>query len=247
MSRFVVTFCLLSLPFCSVGCRMCSTPYDCTIPAHINRYDDYRGSHPAYRAGSIFDGWGGTHQVVRGTLHEAEFIDYYSNAGNYGITTPVTTLRHIPDYGPGTFGTQPGIERIPIGIPRESPEDGFYYEPRVRDPNGKVPTVEELLNPQRDAIPPPLPMPIPVTPPGRPRNTPSSEDTPIDTIPFSPNDAVPNNTVPNNGITIPPSPFPPIMDTDPPITLEELRRLDPTIQDMQIISVEDVTPGARVR
>jgi len=239
MSRFVVTFCLLSLIFCSVGCRICPTPYDCRISAYIDRSDDYRGFDPMYRAGSIFCGCNGTHQVVKGAFHETKFVDYYSNAGNYGMTTPIVTPRQTP--GTNTFETRPNTESPLIGIPRENPE---YIGFPMPFPNG-VPSVRDLLDRNRETLQLPV---VPITPPGRPRTAPSYDDMPGNTIPFSPSDAVPNNVMPNNiapddeAIT-PPSTFPPmIMETDPPITLEELRRLDPTIQEVQIISIEDVLP-----
>jgi len=260
MSRFVVAFCLLFLILCSVGCRLCSTPYDTRIATFIERPFDYRGFNPMYRAGSISDGWGGTHHVVRGTFHEDEFVDIFSNAGHFGITTPISTLRHTPDSGRGTpgmgtletrpsFEPQPGTDR-PIAIPHQPPaEEGFFFEPRVREHDGRVPTIDELLDRQRGT----MPLPIPITPPGRQDMAPQGFGG-MPTIPFSPSDEV----------IAPPNGFPPIMDipimetdapngtptrmeTDPPITLEELRRLDPTIQDVQIISIEDVTPGTRIR
>ena len=248
MFRFVAIFSLLALVLCSVGCRICSTPYDYHISAYVERPDDYRGSHPMYRAGSIFGGWGSSHHVVN-AHYEGEFIDYYSNAGNYGVTMPIMTLRHLPSTG--TFETRPRTELTPIAIPQHSPEEeGFFTSPRIREPirkpNGTVPTIEDLINRQRGT----MQLPTPIIPPARPRTTPSFEDMPINVIPFSPSDAVPlspSNTVPNDEIIIPPNRFPTMMETDPPITLEELRRLDPTIQDVQIISIEDVTPGVFTR
>jgi hypothetical protein len=185
---------------------------------------------------------GNAHRAIRGTHHEEEFIDYYSNAGNYGITTPITTLRHTPGTSTGTFETRPSIEHRPIAIPQQSPEeDSFFLLPRVRESDG-VPTIDELLDRQRGTTP----LLMPITPPARPGTAPLGlEDMPI--IPFSPSDAVPNGIMPMDEAINPPStfPLPTFMETDgPPITLEELRRLDPTIQDVQIISIEDVPPRA---
>ena len=249
MFRFVVAFSLLTLVLCSVGCRICSTPYDYHISAYVERPYDYRGSHPTYRAGSIFGGWGSTHHVIGDACYEGEFVDYYTNAGNYGVTIPITTLHHTP--GTGTFETRPRTERTPIAIPRQSPEEeGFFTPPRVRDPirepNGTVPTIDDLINRQRGT----MQLPTPITPPARLGTVPAFDDMPTNVIPFSPNDAVPfspSDTVPDDDVIIPPSIFPRTMETIPPITLEELRRLDPTIQDVQIISIEDVTPGTVLR
>jgi len=56
------------------------------------------------------------------------------------------------------------------------------------------------------------------------------DDSTIESTPFSPSDA----------ITPPPQPGVLPMKTDElPITLEELQRLDPTVRDVQIISIED--------
>jgi len=248
MFRFVVACSFLALILCAVGCRTCSTPYDYNISAYVERPYDYRGSHPMYRAGSIFGGWDGTHHVVD-AHYEGAFVDYYTNAGDYGITTPITTLRYTPSTG--TFETRPRTERLPIAIPQQSPEEeGFFTSPRIREPigepNGMVPTVEDLINRQRDT----MQLPTPITPPERPRTAPFFEDMPIHVIPFSPSDTVPfspSDTIPNNEVIIPPSTFPATIGTDLPITLEELRRLDPTIQDVQIISIEDVTPSMFTR
>ena len=249
MFRFAVAFCLSSLILCSVGCRLCSTPYDYRISTYIERPFDYRGFNPMYRAGSIAGGLGDTHHVVRGTFHEDDFVDIFSNAGNFGVTTPISMLRHTPDPGVGSFETRPSFENQPsidrpIAIPHQPPEEGFFFEPRVREPDGRVPTVDELLDRQRGT----MPLPMPITPPGRPDAAPQGVGG-IPTIPFSPSDEViaPPSTFPPIMETDSPNNFPTRMETDPPITLEELRRLDPTIQDVQIISIEDVTPGTRIR
>ena len=252
MFRFGATFCFLSLILCSVGCRICAPPSDYQLSAYIERPYDYRGSHPQYRAGSIFGGWGGSYQMFGEADYAGEFVDYYSNAGNYGVTTPIMTLRHTP--GTGTFETQPRIEHVPIAVPQRSPEEeGFFTAPRVRDidmePNSTVPPLKDLINRQRGGLMQPS---MPITPPARPRIAPLPEEMQIDVIPFSPSDAVPDGTrpssnVPNGEPATLPHTFPTIMETDPPITLEELQRLDPTIRDVQIISVEDAVPGTVIR
>jgi len=201
-----------------------------------------------YRAGSVFGGLGETNQVIRHAHYEGSFVDLYSNAGNYGVTTPISTVRHTSSSGVGTLETRPSTDRSPIAIPQQNPEEeeGFYLPPSIREPTrtpgDRVPTIDELLDRPRGT----MPLPTPVTPPARPRTAPPSFDD-IPTMSFSPND---------EAIT-PPSTFPTIREsgmpgtlptlTDPPITLEELRRLDPTIQDVQIISIEDVAPGTVIR
>jgi len=228
MSRFVIAFCISSLLLCSIGCRMCPTPHDYRVSTYIDRCDDYRGFNPLYRAGSIFGGGDGTHQGFCNAYYEGDLGDIYSNAGNYGITTPVSMVRRST--GSGTFETVPRTDLNPEG-------ERINVPSRVQEPNGTMPTLEDLLQRPRGT----MPSPLPVTPPGRPRTAPpafeDADKSPIDTIPFSPNDEV---------IT-PPNTFPSMLETDPPITLEELRRLDPSIQDMQIISIEDAASGATVR
>jgi hypothetical protein len=230
MFRFVVTFCLLSLLLCSVGCQTCHSPHDYRIAGYIDRCDDYRGFNPMYRAGSILSGGWDDTTVFEDALYEGTVGDFYCNAGNYGVTTPISTMRRVPSSS--TIETRPGQSPSPIAIPQQNPEDRIMIEPRIRESNGSLPTVDELLNQPRGT------MPIPVTPPTRQRMTPPSfDDTHIESIPFSPSDE----------ITVPPSPFPTIMETDPPITLEELRRLDPSIHDVQIISIEDAVPETLIR
>jgi hypothetical protein len=201
---------------------MCPTPHDYRISTYIDRGDDYRGFNPLYRAGSVFGGLDGTHQALCNAYYEGDVGNLYSNAGNYGITTPVAMVRHSS--GSGTFDTVPRIDR-PDG-------DRINLPPRIREPNGTMPTLEELINQPRGT----MPSPLPITPPGRPRTAPPSfenTDESPDTIPFSPSDDV----------IVPPNPFPSMPETGPPITLEELRRLDPSIQDVQIISIEDTDLG----
>jgi len=236
MTRFVVAACLLSLVLCSVGCRICPTPHDYRISAYIDRCDDYRGFNPMYRAGSIS---GGTYHVVRGTHYGKEFVDYYDNAGNYGVTTPVTMAPYVPRTD--TFENQPNTERTPIGMPLQNPSEEDFFPTRLNG-TGNVTPVEDLLNPQRGTTP----MQMPTMPQMRPRTSPP-EDTSIDTIPFSPSDAIPTDSVPSDKLS-PPSTFPKTIETDDlPITLEELRRLDPSIQDVEIISIEDAASGTVVK
>ena len=227
MFRSVIAFSLLSLLLCSVGCRICSTPYDHCISTYIERHDDYRGCYPLYRGGSIFCG--------QGDCCGGGYVDYYNNAGNYGITTPITLVGHTSNTGLGTFETHPDTGHSTIGIPDSAPGKNGGTPPPIRDPKNPIPTVKELIDQPRGTTQ----FPVPNTPPAMPRTAPHFEDMPS---PFAPSDAVPNLIVPDENRIIPPNTHPTMMETDPPITLEELRRLDPTIQDVQIISIEDVTP-----
>ena len=223
MSRFVLSLCLLSLILGSVGCRMCCTPHDYRLSTYIDRCDDYRGFNPLYRAGSILGGYGTNPMVMGDAVYVGNIGDYYNNAGNYGVTTPVSHVRQM----------QMGPEQT-IGIPQTGPEG--TVEPPGYEINGNdIPSVDQLRerDPRR-----PLPYPSPIMPPGIPRVAPPSLDD--GAIPFAPSDGdeplTPPRTVPS-----------PIMDSDPPITLDELRRLDPSIQDLQIISIEDAGFGAVVK
>jgi hypothetical protein len=86
---------------------------------------------------------------------------------------------------------------------------------------------------------------MPIMPPGRPRVVPPASSEPSgDAIPFAPGDEaiIPPSTMPTNLDALPTT-----LDTDTPITLEELRRLDPSIQDLQIISIEDAGVGTPIR
>ena len=232
MSRITVSLCLFSLLLCSVGCQVCPFPcqyrsLDFRVAAFVDRHNDYRGSHPDYRAGSVFVGVPGTHHLAG---------DLFMNAGDFGTTSPVVMARR--DDSRGMFGTGPDIIIAP---PRPGDIDIFT-------PGGNVPGIQQLIDEQRN-LPPGG---TPIIPPAIPRIAPLPfDDTPSDTIPFSPSDAIPslpNGTVPplpNGGLRLPQSPFPTLMDTEPPITLEELQRLDPSVHDFQIISIEDATAGMR--
>ena len=234
MSRFFITVCLLPLVLSSVGCRMCQSPYDCCIPAYIDRSDDFRGCGPMYRAGSIFTSNGsGSCQTVAGeVMYVGNTGEFYSNAGNYGITMPVVSM--------GRRSTDPyeirlEQDRSTIAKPRQIPEQIIEPHPLAPLPESleTVPSIEDLIKqPRRETMPSPM-MPMPITPPAKPKGSiPSFDDTPIETLPFTPSEeAEPSNLLP---ITT---------DMDMPITLEELRRLDPSVQDLQIISIEDAAAG----
>ena len=228
MSRIAVSLCLFALLLCSVGCQVCPRPcqyssLDFRVAAFVDRHNDYRGSHPDYRAGSVFVGVPGTHQMAG---------DFFMNAGDFGTTSPVVAARRDG----GVFGASPDIITAP---PRP-------LDPDIFTPGGNVPGIQQLIDQQRN-----LPG-TPIIPPAIPRVAPLPFDnTPSDTIPFSPSDAIPplpNSTVPslpNGGFQPLQSPFPTLMDTEPPITLEELQRLDPSVHDFQIISIEDAAVGMR--
>jgi hypothetical protein len=108
-------------------------------------------------------------------------------------------------------------------------------EPRRNDTDTSLPSVQELLDRPRGMTP----NSTPLVPPVRHKVAPPSlRDTPSEsTIPFSPSD----------GVVLPQDPFPTNTETDPPITIEELRRLDPSVRDIQIISIEDAAVGTAVR
>ena len=222
MPRLVVTFCLLFLFLGSVGCRMCPTPHDYRLPGFIERCDDYRGFNPLYRAGSVSgdERYGTQYASIENAYFLGGTGDLYSNAGNYGITTPVEAVR-------------PGM-RDTIAIPQDDPGSGFMTTPPdirtlIDRPLGTgVEPVPDTLSPGTlppgtlPLIPPPVRQQFPLPPP-------AFEDTPIESSPFSPSDEP----------VIPPAPFPTTLDTELPFTLEELRRLDPSVHDLQIISIED--------
>ena len=245
MIRLATTFGLLSLFFCSVGCRLCDTPQDYRIPGYINRCEDYRGFNPTYRAGSVLGGdRHDTCQTVIGNAYNAGNTgDLFSNAGNYGLTTPVTFM----STSPSTFETpvpsrveQQTPDQRTIGVPQHDPIQQIIIEPR-RNGTSTVPSVEQLLQQPRGTMPDALP----ITPPTKPRVVPpTSDDTLIETIPFSPSDVpiVPPSSKPTG--TNPTS-----THTAPglQITLEELRRLDPSIHDLEIISIEDASVGTSIR
>ena len=231
MFRHVIVFCLLSLLICSVGCQMCCPPHDYRISGYVDRFDDYRGYNPMYRAGSILSGEEG--MVIGNACYVGSTGDVYHNAGNYGFTAPATIVRPHPS----TLDTYPVPEPSLIGIPEQPPKDDETIV-RPRQPIEGVPTIEDLLNRQRgtssDAIPvipPPKPRVVP------PISAPSSDDPSMEVIPLSESDEV----------ELPTTIFPVIKDVDSPITLEELRRLDPSVQDVQIISIEDAAVNSTTR
>ena len=266
MFRLAVAFGLLSLLLCSVGCRMCCTPHDYRLAAYIDRCEDYRGFSPTYRAGSVLGGdrYSTCSLVIgnacyAGSTGDIYDNDLYNNAGNYGTTLPVSPVPR----GSATFEShpQPPFEPSPIGVPPQDPAGFLPHPPPQLDQNligvppqepanrippaprrrdGNVPSVEQLLQQPRGTMPDALP----ITPPTKPRVVPpASNDTLIETVPFSPSDET----------SVPPSASPMTKHTSEPtppglqITLEELRRLDPSVHDLQIISIEDASVATPVR
>ena len=223
MVRLVFSICLLSLFPYLVGCQMCCTPYDYRLSGYVNRFDDYRGFSPVYRAGSILSGDGYDVCRIGNAYHVGGVGDFYNNAGNFGTTTPVTLRR----YDPNAFEYQPGVGPNAVAIPRQAPAGETWLEPR-RPANGGALNIDDLPRTE--------PRPMPVLPPARPVVPPAWDDSPIESVPFSPNDEA--ITPPN---TVPPT------DMDLPVTLEELRRLDPSVQDVQIISIEDAAVDTLIR
>ena len=230
MLRLVASFCLLSLLLCSVGCRLCSTPYDCRVPANINRQDDYRGFNSMYRGGSIYscEGCRSCQTNIRNANSRDCIGDYYNNAGNYGSTSPVTIQQRFLD----SFNT-PKLKQgeNSVAIPQDDPGEEYRVDSRWND--GDVPSVEEILQqPRKPGAPGVMPTVPPTTRPRVP--VPTLEP---DTIPFTPSD----------GVVVPHDPFPTDVNVEVPITLEELRRLDPSVQKFEIISIEDAGVESSMR
>jgi len=241
MFRFTVAFCLISLLLYSVGCQVPRFANDDRVPAFIDRHSDYRGFGAAhYRAGSV--------------LRDEVCMPYmagnlFNNAGNFGVTTPVI-LEHR-NVVPGLFEADPTL------APPLRPRDDHRWDERnvdspwAGDTNGytsdrDVPTFPDLFDIQRDRAPIDIvPAPGPLIPPALPERTPPLplniplpvtvplpfNGAPVDVVPFSPSDGAPAQPIPN--------PLPVFIDSDPPITLEELQRLDPSVQNLEIISIED--------
>ena len=233
MFRFVVALFLASLFLGSMGCRMCSSPYDYCLSTHIDRPDDFRGCGPLYRAGSVLsdNGYGVRKMSDGEVLYVNNGGGFSNNAGNYGMTTPI--VQPTMQRGPDSWSFPPNREPSRIGIPQDQP-----IEPSLV-PDSTVPTIQELLLPQRrGGMPEPM-RPVPLTPPSRPKVEILDFERPqIETMPFSPSD--------EPVLPPPPNPFPTTTDIDPPITLEELRRLDPSVREVQIISIEDAATGTFV-
>ena len=178
-----------------------------------------------YRGGSIYccEGCNSCQNVVRNAYSVGSTGDYYNNAGDYGSTSPVTIKsRNLDNFNVPRLRQGGSSIAIPLDDPRDYKVDSSWDD-------SNVPSVEQLLQQPRT---PSAPGVMPTVPPTRPRvPTPTLDYSPIDTIPFSPSDEVVVPPVPD--------PFPADMDMEVPITLEELRRLDPSVQNFEIISIED--------
>jgi hypothetical protein len=157
--------------------------------------------------------------------------DYYNNAGNYGYTSPVTLKRRNLDSFDAPRQRYGGDS---VAIPQDDPGER-YNEPRWYD--STVPSVEQLLQqPRTPSEPGVMPTVPPTTKPRVP--APTLDSSPIDTIPFTPSD----------GVAVPQTePCPMGGDMEVPITLEELRRIDPSVQKVEILSIEDAGVASPVR
>lgn len=188
MTRMIFPLAFLVLVAGASGCRMCGSPNDYCIPAHIERDNDYRGCDTLYRAGSIF---------YNETDYRNETVPgcndcSMANAGNWGKTRAVRL---------------PHIIAVPPKSPEETDNGGF-----------DMPTREDLMRGVRPGL-------------GVPETIPMNEPEM-----FAP---PPPPTRPDSPDTIEPA-FPFGMQWDEPkFTVEELRRLDPSITDVQILNIED--------
>lgn len=227
---------------------MCCSPYDYCIPAIIDREDDFRGCGPNYRAGSLFC------NASCGDCGTNDITFLAANAGNFGKTIPVSAVNgepmqpdanstgSLPPSIPDTFehpaiAKPPAVEKPPV----KQPIDLDLNDPFSGQP---LPTIDELLKKSgteetkpplkpkngtpKSAKPVAVPVqPVPITPPAA-RTLPSSDG--IDTIPFVESDAQP--PVQNQFQTNPSA-------SEPIITVDELKKLDPTATDIKILNVED--------
>lgn len=196
------------------GCRMCGSPYDYCMPAYTQRSDDYRGCDPLYRAGSIF-------------YANVDYADGFDdpncpecskgNTGNFGKTRSILGPRaRQPERTPRTRTTTPPP---PIGIPLKAPVsngNGTPDVPQRGNQDYRLPTIEELLDETRPDRPfgPTTPA-VPVTPPSRRPVPPPVPSDPSESIPFT------------------------MQSGEPTISLDELRRLDPSITDVKILNIDD--------
>ena len=206
---------LLLVVFAS-GCRMCGSPYDDCMSAFLDRHDDYRGCDPQYRSGSVFSK--GTNDCYRGS--DGVPLDRSMNAGNFGVTVPINA-------GRPAFGTKKSSDTA-IGIPTNGFLDGndsgtpaFTVEDMLRqETNINAPSVP--LSPGEDSIPNTPPNTVPNAPP---KDEDESDETPLQPIPFAVNDALRSVPLRHN--------------VEPVITVEDLRRLDPSVTEIKILDIQD--------
>ena|GEM_PF-1525736 len=257
MFRFLVTLVLAFILLQFAGCQLCNTPNDNRVAAFIDRCGDYRGFNPFFRAGSVFFNESG---------QQAMYGDIYANAGDFGriesiaageradpgrvsphsIDTPWQDWdidRDIPPRG------APGIEMQP-GQPGRVPTLQELLEQPRGTPTSTPPG--QLLPPLPSGIPMPAPLPSGTLFPGDLFNRESETYSEPETLPFVPGDNItrpPREAESFNGPsgTFSPMPTPVIppgvSEYDLPFTLEDLRRLDPSVRDVQIISIEDSAIG----
>ncbi|MDR0704617.1 MAG: hypothetical protein LBF88_06465 [Planctomycetaceae bacterium] len=152
----------------AVGCRMCGTGYDYCTSAYTGRTEDYRGCDPLYRAGSIFNA--NSEEI---TDSEGQIIRA-TNAGNFGVTTPVHRVRVNPsrlEPRSNSIG-RPSLAPSPNGSNNnDEPED---FKPRIEDLLQDTTPVK----PTRPTVNPPL-----------------TRQVPIETIPFSAQSGEPTFTI----------------------------------------------------
>jgi hypothetical protein len=141
----------------------------------------------------------------------------FANTGNFGTTVPIA----------GTAGPTKTI-----GRPETSPDllDGFEGLDNGETP----PNIDEILKGTKGTPVNKWETPAPKTPaPGT-----------IETMPFTTPEILPVPPAPIPATQLP-IPNPPLTGT-PDITIEELRKLDPTVTDIKILNIEDTAPGVAV-
>ncbi len=215
MPRLTLYLFSLVLLSCSVGCRMCGPSLDECVPAFLERSDDYRGNSPFYRAGSIYG------------VETGKGISRAVNAGNFGITTPVSQAQlqfKKPGYG--------------LTSPDDAPDEG--------DSEFQIPTMEDLTsgvrgyhgqNEKTPAISLPANSPFQSVPVTEPVLEPMPTTEPVPEV--FPND----DTIDNDSIeTIPfADTFTESSMAEPSFTVEDLRRLESSegVTDIEILNIED--------
>jgi hypothetical protein len=138
-----------------------------------------------------------------------------ANAGNYGNTTLIEAVNRKEDFKVNPNQRQQTPYR-PSLTPIAKPPLPLGIE---NDSTVPIPDIDQIL---RDSQPIQQQMPLPKPEiPRTPQPAPKSE-----TIPFVPNEPIQNV-------------LPPVTTGEPTITIDELRRLDPSVTDIKIISIED--------
>lgn len=179
-----------------------------------------------YRAGSIFN----TDTDYSSYFSDPDYVEdsrYNAsyNAGDFGRTTSIDGTRPggPTPLEPKTNG------RSPIGIPSGPPSNGSDETPYIPDENDseyKIPSIQDVIRsttpssssgstPGIDIETPKPSWPTPGTRPSTLPNAPAAPTAPTETMPFTPE------------------------VSEPSITIEELRRLDPSVTDIKIINIDD--------